>query len=599
MHDRTGEERIAERIVFRLQSQEHQMSDSPRPRSTSSKEERFREWGIAALLSACVSLAVLTPFFRLGTASGHDIAFHMASWLDAAGQWRQGVILPRWTEWANFGFGEPRFIFYPPLSWLLGAFFGTILPWSSVVAVFIVSVETLAGFSAFALFRRLADSRFAALLAAASFAANPYSLLIIYMRSDFAELLAIAIFPVLILATLRLVGLLADDGASRQGKILFFAAAFCAVWLSNAPAAVIATYSVALLFLVAAVRQRSCSPLLCGASGAALGFGLASFYLIPAIYEQRWVQISAALYGGLTPADNFLYAKTSDAEHDAFNRIASSMAMLLILWTVSAAVAAWQGNSRRPNPMKSDCFLTLAVLSAVAIFLMVPVSNIFWRYLPELRFVQFPWRWMSILAICALTFTASSARARMRWVWLVFVVLAVAGSAEYLVKHSWWDSEDMPTLEAAIQDRVGFEGTDEYDPAGDDHADLETKLPRAVLFSDARETGTSTKAKIVIEKWLAEHRAIRVSTPKSGRVRLRLLDYPAWRVTLNGSPVRVEHAEGTAQMMVEVPAGESELHIDFKRTADRTIGGWVSFWSFLTALSLLLHKRGSPAVAES
>src|ERR1700758_2813464 len=115
----------------------------------------------------------------------------------------------------------------------------------------------------------------------------------------------------------------------------------------------------------------------------ALGFGLASFYLIPAIYEQRWVQISAALYGGLTPADNFLYAKTSDAEHDAFNRIASHIAILLVLWTIGAALTAWRGLSRaKAGKLKSNRFLLLAALSASAIVLMFPVANLLWRFLP-------------------------------------------------------------------------------------------------------------------------------------------------------------------------------------------------------------------------
>ena len=570
------------------------------PTAGPSTQLALREWAVAAGLSLLTAIAVVSPFFFLGTASGHDIAFHMASWLDTAGQWKQGILLPRWAEWANFGYGEPRFIFYPPLSWLFGALLGKIVPWNAVAAVFIVCVQTFAGVSAFALLRRCVDSRWGTVLGAVCFVANPYALMIVYARSDFAELLAMAFSPAIFLGVFRICGFFASpEGAGGFASLLKFAVPFCAIWLSNAPAAVIVTYSAAFLFVFAAINRPSLRPLWMGGGGMLLGFALASFYLIPAICEQRWVNISGALAGGLTPAENFLYATTKDAEHDAFNQVASNMAVVLLAWVAIAAVATYRSSRRRNDLVPRAIMLSLSTLTAAVLLLMLPVTSLAWRYLPELRFVQFPWRWMSVLAVCAALFTAATARGKRKWISLAAVALLTVSCGRYLVKHTWWDTEDMATLQAAIASGEGFEGTDEYDPAGDDRSDLPQKRLRAWLVSSETRTDENKETKIFVDFWTAEHRILRVSTATRARVAIRLVDYPAWRATVNGNPAVIEHSPGTAQMIVRVPAGESRIELKFGRTPDRTIGGRISVLTACGSIALLVwQRRRQAAVAD-
>ncbi|HUL17406.1 MAG TPA: 6-pyruvoyl-tetrahydropterin synthase-related protein [Terriglobales bacterium] len=544
-------------------------------------------WLAAALVSMAVSAAIVSPFFFFGNASGHDIEFHASSWMDVAYQWKEGILFPRWTEWANYGYGEPRFIFYPPLSRLIGAALGLLFPWTAVASISIFLVQSFSGVSAYALVRRFAPHR-PALLGASFYTANLNALLIIYLRSDYAELLATAFYPLLLLACLNLCGWQTGTNQSTRRNIVFFALALAGVWLANAPAGVIATYAVTFVFAWAAYNQRSWLPLARGAGGLALGLGLCAFYLIPAAFEERWVNIGQALSSGLAPADNFLFTNINDPDHNAFNFLASSVALLLMFMIFCAILAGWHrlrsasGDlTRRAAPAAWQALLALAALSAL---LMCPFTLPLWKALPELRFVQFPWRWMSILALAFSVFCAVAlVRRRRLWIWACIIFLLLGGAGTYLGTTGWWDEGDFPSVQDAITQGQGFEGTDEYDPRGDDHLDLPQNQPQAKLLPANPAANSQPDAKFHVERWTAEDRRITVDARQPVRLAIRLLDYPAWRVTLNGKRVEAIHEGTTRAMYLALEPGTSHVEIRFARTPDRIVGGYASLAALLAA----------------
>jgi 6-pyruvoyl-tetrahydropterin synthase-like protein len=558
------------------------------------------EWPTALLLAGLAAAAVVTPMLFLGNASGHDFQFHLASWLDVAGQWREGILFPRWAEWANWGFGEPRFIFYPPASWLLGAALGSILPWKIAPGAFIWLALVLAALTMWRLAREWLPGR-QALTAGILFAVNPYHLVIVYYRSDFAELLASALFPLVVLGTLRVT----RDGWVRVPGL---ALAFALVWLSNAPAAVIATYSLALMLLVGCSFRRDARPLLPGATAMVGGFGLAAFYILPAAWEQRWVQISQALTENLRPAQNFLFTHSNDPEFVLFNWKVSAVALGTILVTALAAVSA-----ARQRRTFLQLWWTLLALGAASAFLMFPPSLFLWQHFPKLQFVQFPWRWLLPLDVAFAFFVAAILRtSRKQWLGWATILLATGAIGTTFVKGTWWDSEDIPVLMNAIRSQHGYEGTDEYEPLGSDRYQLPGQPPAAADGPDEsslNELAKTAAPKITtidpeseavapindknvhIDRWSSETKVFRSKTNQPVALALRLLNYPAWEIKVDRTVVHGDSLPDTGQLWLQDPAGEHSVDVFFQHTSDRTAGSAISILSVFLLLGFSARSR--------
>jgi hypothetical protein len=531
---------------------------------------------MVVLAGAC--FAAITPFFRWGSPSGHDFEFHMFSWMEVLGQWKQGIAYPRWAALAHWGYGEARFLFYPPASWTLGAALGAVLPWKIVPGAYCWIVLTLAGATMYRLAREWLPAS-DALYAAVFYALNPYHLLIVYWRSAYAELLASAVLPLLLLCLLHL---------NRPGgrPTLWLSLTLAAAWLTNGPAAIMIQYSAAGLALVLAVREviadrsqgRKAWGLLARTALAMLpGAGLAAFYLFPAVYEQGWVNLSEVLSPGVRPQDNFLFTTLADPDHNRFNLLVSTVASVeigIVVLAIWGSRRWWTKQAESAHRTTWILFSTWGVVSAI---LMLSVSNLLWQHLPEFRFVQLPFRWLLCLNAALAMLLPMAAK---RWITRLLatcVLLAAVIVAGQRFQPPWWESaSDIREMTDAVADGSGYEGTDEYVPAGDDPYELKQSLPR---ISD--DSGAVVRSDMLLWGPTQKHFAVHTATAQN--ITVGLFSYPAWDIFVNGKPTAAGKTEVTGLIVIPVPAGDSDVRIQFRRTIDRILGNIVS----LISLALL------------
>jgi hypothetical protein len=612
----------------------------------------LRRLSAAPVVLSLAALVAVLPMLLHGPSCGHDFDFHVLSWLEAANQFaRFGY--PHWAFTPAWNAGEPRFVFYPPLSWALGALLGLILPWTLVPAAFTWVALTLSGLTMYRLARRYA-SQDNALLAATLYLANPYMLFTAYERTAYGELLAAAWLPLLLAAAL-----------AQRVRMLPIAFAIALLWLTNAPAAVMGSYTLAFLTAIRLILPSSLFPLplrlrlaFTTIAGTALGLALTAFYLIPAAYEQRFVQVGMAVIPGMRPAEHFLFHhmgtnSPDDLFHDQVVRTASTVALILLAAIAAALLLSLKRTSTcsvpHPSPHSGDGWepqipgprLPLSLLTLLIAFLLTPPSLFLWNYLPKLAFLQFPWRLTALLGVILATLIAQALN-RLR-VPVPSSLLPLPLSL-LLVFPAWHffaqgcDFEDtVPARVALFHSNAGTEPTDEYTPKVDDndalsHADppywfLPIERPPAPGSNDVgifhgpwplQLPDTGPPPSDAEPGQAPSHLALNLSQPEY--LVLNRREFPFWRVLVNGRPISPEltlrerlfgydrplsslpewNSSSLAPrrpdglLVLDLPAGHSTVDIVYRRTPDQTAGLILSGLASLGSLGLIRRRRTHP-----
>lgn len=539
------------------------------------------------LILPLAALIAVAPLILHGCSCGHDFDFHLINWFEAARQLTHGTF-PRWADTPAWNAGEPRFIFYPPLSWLLGAVLGLLLPWIWTPVAFTWIALTAAALSLHRVARSFATPN-ASLIAAAVYIANPYILYTAYERTAYAELLAAVWLPLALHAALK-----------RRVTIPGIAIPVALLWLTNAPAAVMGCYAMALIILIRLILPGETSRLrlaIHSAAGTALGLGLCGFYLIPAAYERRLVQIGFAILPGLRPWDNFLFQNITDPEHDAVLRTASIVAVLLFALTAIALLGAFLPRSAsQPNPESANSSATnaprlrtiLSLLTVALFFMLTPLSAPLWHHLPELRFLQFPWRLLAVLgAIFGLTLALALSQLRLPGSLLAIICSAAFALAGYHAFHQHCYPEDTVAERLSIfhSSNPGTDPTDEYTPIGADNDSLNQQNPGYWLAENPALPAPA-----------ASHpgpapREINLAPTAATNLILNLRDYPAWQIKQNGTIVTLRLPRNDGLIAIPLPSGPSSVEITYITPPDQKLGYLFSLLSGTVLASLILRKR--------
>lgn len=565
------------------------------------------------LLLPALATCIVLPLALYGPSCGHDFGFHLGSWLDASQQMRHGDLLPRWAFTPAYNAGEPRFIFYPPLSWLLGSVLVLALPGASVPAVYTWLAISAAAWSMYRLARRYATAN-AATLASAVYIANPYLLFTAFERTAYAELLGAAWMPWLFGAAL-----------AETISPLAVAVPLALLWLTNAPAAVMGTYALVLIVFIRAAlvwhRQgrfaaKTLLPLLGPAAGGLiLGLSLAGFYLIPAAWQRRYVQISMAIIPNMRVEDNFLFGHTGYGPHDQVLHTASVVALDVVVLSLAALVFAYFQNrtklkAKAPTPAdrsRSTALLTSSVLAAFVMLMLWHFTLPLWRLLPELAFLQFPWRLLSVLGcVLGLAVGLALVRSRLTFAVTAAIALAITSSATFFAampfRQGCEANDLLPALMPLFQTHHGAAPTDEYTPTEADNDQLRWDDPAWWLATNANAPGPNTvpnpAATILdydqpppLEQTVSGPAPmhLQLHLPQPEDLILNLRDYPTWRVTVNGNshPAHLQRDDGL--LAVALPAGDDTVDVRWHTLPDMWIGDALSLVALGTAG--WMHRR--------
>jgi hypothetical protein len=249
---------------------------------------------------------------------------------------------------------------------------------------------------------------------------------------------------------------------------------------------------------------------------------------------------------------------------------------------------------RKRNRMATPVILGFA-LAAFALIISLPWSDVLWRYLPGLKFIQFPWRFLPLVSLgCGLVVAAARTpqennqsswqtlkpiyRAMisvlLSWVVIANVILLWAivqinkrdMTSEQVVML--FDPQDTKKLTFEETDRLRDEENELFIAYTANQFYFRPKDAELIIYPPASQPGglsiLSERGRIISQTLNIERREFVVECEEPVRARIETYHYPHWIARLNGNEINIDVEAETGLMLIDLPAGTHNLMVTFE-----------------------------------
>ena len=564
-----------------------------------------------------LTLLAIWPLLVSGIPTIGDGRNHFYRLSELAWHIQHGEVYPRWFADMHYGFGAPVLNYYAPFTYYLTLTFRLFTP-SIAVCILLgyVLMMAVAVFGTYFWVRDQFDSALAGFVAAAAYGLAPYMYINIFHRGAYPELWGMALSPWLFWSAYHLV-----HNDSRRAR-LTFTLLYAVLILTHVVSTFILTplvvvYLLALSLTKGSWRSMGQAMLRCSLF-LAHSLALASFFLLPVLFESRYVQLFrtflpeyldyrrnfltlATLFSPPPNFDPYLVANDMPASLGWPQAILAFAAIVVLLFARKSLSRAFQIN-----------FLICFSLFAASSFLTLSYSTPLWDIFPLARFIQFPWRLIGATSLL-LAALAGAGLDRLA----AFLRRASTGpaltavTAFFFFSLSWTYHANFPSFPMTFtpadvirheitSGAIGTTSAGEYLPrwvselpapdtllphyAEDPNPSRFAPPPSGVTFAVSRPSLTSE--------------VVTYNSSEPFTATFYTFYFPGWVAALDGRPAIIRVSEPGGLITVPVPTGQHTLRVWLQPTWPQFIGTLISFVALAVLVAFVFRRINQPPTAN-